>query len=331
VVNAVISRAKGALVGLAIGDALGSPTEGKRRVEIERQWGRINDFLSDEQVGTDDTEYALLTSLLLLKHGIHFTQEDVVRLYQDNVLDASNKHKGAGFSEMLYLQNLRNGLGVPLSGKHIHGWSDGMAMRSAPYGIVAAGDPVLASLLAQREGEVSFSGEGVYCAMAVAAAVSAAVGGAGWEAAQKDALKAVPEDSWTYRAIRSGLEIGHDVDEVWQALEPLEASLVRDYYHWSDIAPEPVGIAFGLLNASKGSFVDTVLGGVNIGRDADTISAIGGAIAGALNGYESLPQGWRKRIISARGNCIRVVAGMNIAETAEAVLKVNDRDRKNLA
>lgn len=326
-VDAIVSRAKGALVGLAIGDALGSPTEGKSRQEILRRWGRVTDFLSDEQTGTDDTEYALLSSRLLLQRGIEFTAEDVVRTYRSDVLNESNKYKGAGFSEMLFLRNLCNGLSAPLTGKHIHCWSDGFAMRATPHGIAAAGNPKLGGALARREGEVTHSGEGVYCGMAVAAAVATAVDGANLENIQRVALEAVPKDSWTYRSMVSGIEIGRNAADVWQVLEALETSLVRDFYHWSDIAPEPVGLALGIVSASKGSFIDAVLGGVNVGRDTDTIASIAGAITGAINGYESLPIEWKKRVAVSRGNCIKTVAGMNLADTAEALAAMTTANR----
>lgn len=321
-VNMMVSRAKGALFGLAIGDALGSPTEGKTRRDIIRRWGRVNDFLSDEQTGTDDTEYALLSARILLQCGFQFTAEDVVRTYRNDVLHESNKYKGAGFSEIFFLQNLRIGLSAPLTGKHIHSWSDGLAMRTTPHGIVAAGNPELAGTLARREGEVTHSGEGVYCGMAVAAGISEAVYGSGLDKIQNAALNAVPGNSWTYRSIKSGIEIGNASDDVWQALDKLEASLIRSFFHWPDIAPEPVGIAFGIVSASRGSFSEAVLGGVNIGRDADTIAAIAGAITGAMTGYEKLPEEWKKRISIAKGNCIKTVAGMDIATTAESLAKM---------
>jgi ADP-ribosylglycohydrolase len=321
-VETLVSRAKGALVGLAIGDALGSPTEGKKRSEIIRQWGRVTDFLSDEQSGTDDTEYAMLSSRLLLKYGIDFVAGDVIQMYRTDVLNESNKYKGAGFSEMLFLQNLRSGLSSPLTGKHIHCWSDGLAMRTAVHGIAAAGKPDLAASLARREGEVAYSGEGVYGGVAVAAAVAAALGGADIQHIQQVALSSVPKDSWTHRSISEGVIIGQNSPDVWHALEPLEAAIARDYYHWSDIAPEAVGLAFGVFSASKGAFVDSVLGGVNIGRDTDTIAAIAGAISGAMNGYESLPEKWRTRVAVARGTCIKCVAGMNLAGTAEVLVNL---------
>ena len=42
-------RARGSFIGLAVGDALGSPTEGKTSDEIFSRWGRVTDFLTEDQ------------------------------------------------------------------------------------------------------------------------------------------------------------------------------------------------------------------------------------------------------------------------------------------
>lgn len=67
--EALRDRGRGALLGLAVGDALGAPAENMRPSEIRRRWGRIEGFVSDDPAGTDDTEYAIFSGLLLARHG----------------------------------------------------------------------------------------------------------------------------------------------------------------------------------------------------------------------------------------------------------------------
>lgn len=45
------------------------------------------------------------------------------------------------------------------------------------------------------------------------------------------------------------------------------------------------------------SYKECVLKAVNLGYDADTIAAIAGGLAGALYGYEAIPQKWRDCLI----------------------------------
>ena len=321
-VNDLIDRSRGALLGLAIGDALGSPTEGKSLAAIQQTWGRVTDFISEQQTGTDDTEYALFAARLLLKHGHALNSALVAQAWRDEIIGAKNEFKGAGFSEMLTIENLRKGLQPPQSGKHLHSWSDGLAMRVAPYGIVAAGDPQLAAHLAEIDGVVSHAGEGIHCGRAVAAAVAMAMSNASLEEIFHAALQVIPADSWSAHALQEGIAIGEKSDDVWSALQPLYDALACSYYHWADIAPEAVGLAFGILSAARGDFTAAVLGGVNVGRDTDTIAAIAGAIAGARCGSAALPQKWAMRLNSVKGNCINTVAGMDIRQTAEALAQL---------
>ena len=310
-------RARGSFIGLAVGDALGSPTEGKTPDEIISQWGRVTDFLSDDQGGSDDTEYALFSAKLILDKKKELTLADVAAAWQKDIINSSNAYKGAGFSEMLTIQNLLRGLESPQSGQHLHSWSDGLAMRVAPFGIASVGNPKLAAQLAQINGLVSNSGEGIFSGQAVAAAVAMAMTDAPLDKIIKAALDVIPKDSWTSSSIIRGVEIGNDASDVWNVLKPLHQSLACSYYFWTDVAPEAVGLAFGLIAAARGKFEDAVLGAVNIGRDTDTIAAITGAICGALHGIQAIPESWIKRISISRGICINAVKGMNIIDVAD--------------
>ncbi len=310
-------RARGALVGLAVGDALGSPTEGKSPQEIAARWGRVMDFLSDDQGGSDDTEYALFSAKLLLLYGRELNPTHVAEAWRRDIIKASNAYKGAGFSEMMAIRNLREGIQPPASGQHLHSWSDGLAMRVAPFGIAAAGNAQLAAQLAAEDGAVSHAGEGIFSGQAVAAAVAVAMTGAPLENILRATIAVVPKNSWTANAIAEGVKIGESSPDVWGALEPLHTALACSFYFWPDVAPEAVGLAFGILAAARGKFEDAVLGAVNVGRDTDTIAAIAGAICGASQGVSAIPERWRQRVSSSRGICIAAVRGMNVVSVAD--------------
>ena len=310
-------RARGSFIGLAIGDALGSPTEGKTPNQILKQWGKVTDFLSDDQSGSDDTEYALFSAKTLLDKQKQLTSADVAAAWRKDIVKAGNFYKGAGFSEMFAIQNLLKGLEPPQSGQHLHSWSDGLAMRAAPFGIASVGNSKLAAQLAQIDGSVSHAGEGIYSGQAVAAAVAKAMTGVSLSEILHSTLEVIPQDSWTASSITRAVQIGNDASDVWNALEPLHRSLVCSSYFWSDVAPEAVGLAFGIIAAAKGKFEDAVLGAVNIGRDADTIAAIAGAICGALHGINVIPERWINRISISRGICINSVKDMNIIHVAD--------------
>lgn len=306
-------------MGLAVGDALGRPAEGMSPAAIAAKWGRITDFVTDNPAGTDDTEYTVFYARLLLKYGTALRSADVAEAWRREICVQTGPFKGAGFSELATIENLRAGLEPPASGQHCHSWSDGLAMRAAPSGVFAPGNPALAAHLTAVDGAVSHSGEGIYGGQAVAAGVSAAMGGAACEEVWEAALSQVPADSWTARALRTAGEIGLKAADPWSALEPLYNALAVPYYYWTDLAPEAVGLAFGVYLAARGRFVDAVLAGVNCGRDADTIAAMAGALAGATEGIDAIPERWSRVITAVSGRCIHAVAGTHILQVADAL------------
>ena len=64
-------------------------------------------------------------------------------------------------------------------------------------------------------------------------------------------------------------------------------------------AIEELPIALGLLAATGGDCAETVLGGVNYGRDSDSIASMGGALAGALGGSDAVPREWVEEVSAA--------------------------------
>jgi len=53
---------------------------------------------------------------------------------------------------------------------------------------------------------------------------------------------------------------------------------------------QSVPAAIGIFVAAAGDPLMCAVGGANIGNDTDTIAAMAGALAGALRGFDALPQ-----------------------------------------
>ncbi|MEN3538207.1 ADP-ribosylglycohydrolase family protein [Microbispora sp. ZYX-F-249] len=336
-------RARGCLLGLAAGDALGAPAENLGPEEIAARWGLLTEI---ERGGTDDTEYTIFAATVLLRHGHRLTSEDVARAWREEIVARlDGPMRGAGFSELGTVEALRRGLEPPLTGRwHAHGWSDGLAMRAAPYGIFAAGDPDEAARLAEADGRVSHTGEGILGGRAVAAAVAAAMTGAPPDEVAAAALRAIPEDSWTARNLRAALDVAartprplpgralHDSsgrashDAPGRAVHDsfgraLHDAVVMAHYPWTDLAPEAVALAFAAYVAGGGEVEASVVTAANLGRDADTTAAVAGALAGAGRGEAAVPERWAARIGPVAGRCLPVVAGRDIRDVADELVK----------
>lgn len=316
-------RVYGCLIGQAIGDALGAPTEGESVRRIREKYGWIEGFISDDPVGTDDTEYAMLTAKIILKHGHGLTSESMTEEWTRYLVGQEGGFYGGGFSEMDAIYNIRKGLRAPHTGSDNHEmWSDGTAMRIAPVGIFCAGNPTEAARLAGIEAGVSHARDGVYCGQAMAAAVATAMVSNDWQDVIDSGLAQIPADSWTYRKISEAVEIGRRKHSIEDSVEELYDKISILYYPWADVGPEATALAFGVFAAAKGEYVPSVLGGANVGRDADTIAAMTGAMAGALRGANSIPEEWKKQINIIRGHCIKATAGMNVEEVAHQFVDV---------
>ncbi|MFE2158821.1 ADP-ribosylglycohydrolase family protein [Streptomyces lydicus] len=333
----VRDRARGALLGLAVGDALGAPAENMKPSQIRQRWGRIEGYVEDDPAGTDDTEYAIFSGLLLAAHGSALTVAHVEAAWHRWIADRDEgPFRGAGFSERGTLENLRRGLAAPISAQHRHAWSDGLAMRAAPFGVFAAGRPTEAARLVAIDGTVSHDGEGIYGGRAVAAGVAAAMvalpqgpsagprpGGTSiTDTVIAAALSVVPEDSWTARSLRRAISAAqrcrHDPGITRLGTErAVRSAVVVGGYPWTDLAPEAVGLAFGAFAAAHGDFAGSVLTAVNMGRDADTTAAVAGALAGALCGAAALPETWTAAIGPARGSCLPSMAGYHVLDIAD--------------
>lgn len=312
------------MAGLAIGDAIGRPVEGMAAADIQERYGRVTGYLDDEPAGSDDTEYALLTARTLTRVGIGATSADFAQTWHEHVVSQLGDFRGAGFSEMAAIDNLRKGIKPPLSGEHIHGWSDGLAMRVAPLGIAANGDLGVARRLAQSDGCVSHSGEGVTAGVVIAVAVSAAMGGATARECFDAGLAAIEEDTWTARdlnAVRTLVDSGLSLERL--ALAIYEEVVVEEYY-WADLAPEAVAIAMASVLVGNGDFAESVLFAVNMGRDADTNAAMAGTIAGAISGVDGIPAPWLDGLRPVQGSCIRSLAGMHPLDVADQLIELNE-------
>ncbi|KPI07572.1 ADP-ribosylation/Crystallin J1 [Actinobacteria bacterium OK074] len=320
---ALRDRARGALLGLAVGDALGAPAENMKPSQIRERWGRIEGFVADDPAGTDDTEYAIFSGLLLADHGHDLTVDHVEAAWHAWIADRDEAgFKGAGFSERGTLENLRRGLAAPITAQHRHAWSDGLAMRAAPFGVYAAGRPAEAARLIAIDGTVSHDGEGILGGRAVAAGVAAAMVGHHPDAVVQAALSVVPEDSWTarslHRAVATARRARRDPDRTQLSVErAVRRAVVIGGYPWTDLAPEAVGLAFGAFAAARGDFRGAVLMAVNMGRDADTTAAVAGSLAGALGGAGAIPADWAESIGPVRGSCLPSMAGRHILDLAD--------------
>ncbi|MDP2366268.1 MAG: ADP-ribosylglycohydrolase family protein [Ignavibacteria bacterium] len=303
-------RARASLVGHAIGDSFGDIA---RSADYHLQYGITMDFSDKPAPGTDDTEFALLTAQTLIKAKGKLTDADVLESWKIHVLPLSELKRG-GASEREAAANIRRGVLPPLSGIYnSHYMSDGAAMRVTPIGIACAGDPERAAYFADIEARISHSRDGLWSAQAVAVSIAVAMAGATVDEIFQAAINVTPEDSWmrfTFNKAFSIIEEKKTLEECWK---PLHDALWTEY---KSVAPEAVVSALAILKLTNGDFKRGIIYSGNFGRDADTISAIVGAISGAMNGMNSIPSSWVDKVRITTGVCLPFTKGMDLFDVA---------------
>jgi ADP-ribosylglycohydrolase len=183
-------RALGALYGLALGDALGMPTQSMSRAEIARRYGPIRtlrDAVADQPIApgmpagsiTDDTEQAMLLGRLLISGDGRVAPEVFAQALLD--WEADMIRRGSldllGPSTKRALELLGDGTPPDEAGRT--GTTNGAAMRITPVAI--ATPPGLGRLVEAvvAASEITHNTTlGIAAAAAVAAAVSAGIDGA---------------------------------------------------------------------------------------------------------------------------------------------------------
>lgn len=307
----------GSLSALAIGDSLGDIA---RKADLAPHFGITTDFHKANTWSTDDTEFAMLCAKTLIDCNGNLTSADVVKAWLENVA-IQDEFKRGGFSEDEAAKNLRKGLRPPLSGKYnAYCTSDGAAMRIAPIGLYCAGDPEKAVHMATIESEISHHGDGVWGALAVAAAVSVAAVDGSYDEILDAAVNAVPKDSWMYAAIQKAFEIIDQAEGNWiNAWMPLHNQLWTSYW---GCAVEAVAESLAVLKLFKSDFKTTLVYACNFGRDADTIGAIVGSILGAKFGAGAIPEDWIRRTRYTTGTCLTFSKNLDIQDIAQKLCAV---------
>jgi ADP-ribosylglycohydrolase len=184
-------RARGALYGLAIGDALGMPTQLLSRRQIMQRWGPLLAGFEPAPPGhpiadgrpagavTDDTEQAVLLGRLLLSGRVDPAELAAALTAWDRDMAARGSLDLLGPSTRRAIDAVL--AGTPPEQAGATGDTNGAAMRIAPVGIAVAPGDLAALVDAVHQASLVTHNTSVALAgaAAVAAAVSAGVGSAG--------------------------------------------------------------------------------------------------------------------------------------------------------
>jgi len=306
-----LSRAYGAFAGLALGDALGMPTQAMSPEQIRAVYGRVTGLVDGDDSQpyapgmpagsvTDDTEQALLIASLLVRGGgsssgrVALDAGDfshALLSWEDSMIERGSLDL-LGPSTKAALERVRAG-DDPLTVGGL-GTTNGAAMRVTPIGIaVSTADPEVFADAVWSSCQVTHATrQGFQSAALVAAAVSLALD---WpEASASDMttllwkavsyVDSLPErGAWTpdpdvVAATRRAMQL---------VANPASSSLecLVEQIGTSVASAHAIPMAFALL--ARDPSPRALLDATNLGGDTDTIGAIAGAILGSVLGVEA--------------------------------------------
>jgi ADP-ribosylglycohydrolase len=330
-------RALGAFYGLAVGDALGMPTQSMSRERIAERYGPVAgmlDAVADQPIApgmpagsiTDDTEQAVLLARLLVDgrgrvdprvfaDALIGWEADMIRRGSADLLGPSTKRA---------LTLLESGVAPEEAG--LGGATNGAAMRVTPIGIAFPPSDALLDAVVETGRVTHNSSIGLAAAAAVGAAVSAGVDGAsltealdeGERAAEAGALRApwaaggsiAARIRWARRWVR-----GMDTPALADALSEVIGTSVS--------AQESVVAAFALAEALGDSPREALLLAAGIGGDTDTIAAMCGAMLGAHHGIGGI--GGIDGIPADFVGTVRRVNSLELEPVVDGLLELRDR------
>lgn len=308
-----LSHAHGALAGLALGDALGMPTQEMSPAQIRAVYGRITGLVDGDASQpyapgmpagsvTDDTEQALLVASLLIRgrgsssgrvalNAVEFAH--ALLAWEDSMIERGSLDL-LGPSTKAALERVRAGEDPLTVGGE--GTTNGAAMRVTPIGIaVSTEDPEAFAEAVWSSCRVTHATrQGFQSAALVAAAISMGIDAARstspnlrgllWKALTY--VDSLPErGAWTpdpdvVAATRRAMQL---------AVNPASSSLeyLAEQVGTSVASAHAIPMAFALL--ARDPSPQALMDAANIGGDTDTIGAIAGAILGAALGVEVLP------------------------------------------
>jgi DNA ligase (NAD+) len=308
VVVQLVERFCGSLLGLAIGDALGHPTEfisDVRRIKEKFGPNGIEAFAPAGRhpagTFTDDTQMTIAVARALAKKGRATLEDLMVELGKEFVAwstHASN-NRAPGTTCMSGCHALKKG--TPWLRSGVAGSKGcGAAMRAAPVGLMFFDDD---DRLVEVAGAQSVLTHGhptaIASSVAAAAAVAWACRGAGFdgmidfaaslvERLDRDRLVALGVDPLRAASVgvseqvealrRTARMLGKETDDVCSLLGGA----------W--VGDEAVACALWCLGKAKGDFEEAVRRGATSSGDSDSIACIAGSVAGAMVGAEGLPE-----------------------------------------
>ncbi len=283
------TRIEGLLVGAAVADAIGLPTEGMRPAKIERLgWGNSLEhrFFFRRGMWSDDTEHIIMMTQALLESG-----GDVKKFKRAFAWELRWWLLGApaavGLATAKAIGKLSLGFSADKSGVFSAG--NGPVMRTAPIAAMFPHDAEARKKFVEAQTRITHSDpKAAISALAVTEVATLLL-----ESEELPplfpCLSAVSDDEeWQglVRQLKTSINGGQTFSEFLVTINVQPEKGISGYVYQT----VPAVLFLGIRN--DWDFEKTITELVRAGGDTDTTAAIAGALCGAYGGVQSIPREW---------------------------------------
>ncbi len=314
-------KISGVLLGTAVGDAIGLPTEGLSRSRVKKlvKLPLRHRFMGGCGMVSDDTDHTIFVSqsLLACERDLNKFRKGLARKLKLWLLCFP---AGVGFATLRSILKLWIGISPAYSGVYSAG--NGAAMRSAPIGAYFSDDPermrkfVKASTLITHSDPKAFIGAyavSIITAFSIreslnerpslqqfSALLMSVSDSPEWQNIVRSMIDAINQN---YNVERYATHLGLGNGVSGYVYHTVPVSLFTWYHHF-------------------GNFEDAITSVIMCGGDTDTLAAITGGMMGAVTGVGGIPKKWLQGIIDyPHGISFIIELGKDLSENRSQSIK----------
>jgi ADP-ribosylglycohydrolase len=249
----------------------------------------------------DDINYSIMGMMLLEKHGLAFTRNDLADLWIKNlpVFWCWGPERTQTINAAIW--SINHGPEFPFRDVEVpfDEWVEvlnpkdefcGALIRADAFGYACAGNPALAAELAWRDGSFTHRHTGIYGEMFIAAAIATAFVVPDPLEVFRTALQYVPQRSRFAEAVGNCIEIVSGCGDWLEGYEQVHATYGE--FGGCRIYQE-IGMLINAVHFAK-NVGEGICMQVSQGLDTDSFGCTCGSILGALHGPDGLEARWLK-------------------------------------
>ncbi len=271
----------------------------------------------DGMPADDDTNYTVLSQIIIDRYGRNFTPHNVAEAWL-----AYQPKNAYCTAERVAFCNFVKGYEPPYSAIYRNPYREwiGAQIRADYYGYINPGNPELAAEMAWRDASISHVKNGIYGAMFVSAMLAIAACTNNIEDIILSGLSEIPHTSRLYRDIMfvyDGYKAGVSQENCFKAIH--EKYDEHTGYGWCHTISNAMIVVAALLYGN-GCYEKSVCIAVEAAFDTDCNGATVGSILGMANGIDSIPESFTKPINDKLRTQIFGVGTVSISDIAKRTL-----------